>query len=68
MPVSTHDEQINIVLFDMITDYLFRLAPFKKAPIFNACFFKQILSMRRLLMSSATLFAGNNNMTFKLRI
>ena len=68
MPVSTHNEQINIVLFDMITNYLFRLAPFEKYLVFNACFFEQILSMRRLLMSSATLFAGNNNMTFKLRV
>ena len=68
MPVSTHNEQINIMLFDVITNYLFRLAPFKKDLIFNACFFKQILSMLRLLMSAASLFAGNNNMTFKLRV
>ena len=68
MPVSTHNEQINILLFDVITNYLFRLAAFKKDLIFNACFFKQILSMLRLLMSVASLFAGNNNMTFKLRV
>ena len=68
MPVSTHNQQINIVLFDVITNYLFRLAPFKKDLIFDACFFKQILSMRRLLMSPATLFSSNNNMTVKLRV
>ena len=68
MPVSTHNEQINFVLFDVITNHLFRLAPFKKDLIFDACFFKQILSMRRLLMSPATLFSGNNNMTLKLRV
>ena len=68
MPVSTHNEQIYIVPFEVITNYLFSLARFKKDLIFNACFFKQILSVRRLLMSSATLFAGNNNMTFKLSV
>jgi hypothetical protein len=68
MSVSTHDEQVNAVLFDVITDDLFRLAPFKKDPVIDARFFEQILGMCGLFMPTATVFAGNDDMTFKVRV
>ena len=52
----------------MVTDYFFRLAPFKKDLVADARLFQHILGMCGLFVATAAVLAGNNNMTFKIGV